>query len=93
MNKYMLEYHELFVKAIEEYTLKDGEDEDGEDAIYKYGINSIFESSEFREFVVKENSEMDNCFDELLCREASNDYLGVDLVDLYEELCNAPVLK
>jgi len=91
MEKYLIENHDLFVKAIEEYI----PEEDEEDSRYETAFYSLLGGSAFVEFAV-ENSELDEetieygsegMFDE------TGEFDVDDLVDLYHELCNAPVLK
>ena len=84
---YMIENHGLMVEAVE------NEDEDDEDR-FEWVIHSFIGGSAFVEFAVK-NSELDEITIESV-REEMLDADGFDfddLLDLYHELCNAPVLK
>ena len=91
MELYMIENHELFVKALEEYTLDNEEDEDVK---FQIVFELMLGGSAFTEFAVK-NSEFDEEMIESTIEEMIDSYgFDVDnLVDLYHELCNAPVLK
>ena len=87
MEKYLIENHDLFVKAIEE--------EDEEDSRYATVFYSLLGGSAFVEFAV-ENSKVDEETIESIIEDmidAIGEFDFDDLVDLYHELCNAPVLK
>jgi len=89
MEKFLIENHELFVERVE--LVKDDEDEDK----IHWVIQELMEGSAFVEFAVK-NSDMMEEMIELILEDmfGDNDEFDVeDLVDLYHELCNAPVLK
>ena len=87
METYLIQNHQLFVEAVK------NEDED-EDEEFKYEkvVQSFLGGSAFVEFAV-ENSELD----EEMIEEIIENRIDADgfngLVELYHELCNAPVLK
>lgn len=94
MKTYLIENHELFVKAIEEYTLEEGD----EDSKYEIVFHSLLGGSAFVEFAVENSDIMKEMIELVLEVMIDNDWASVVLiddilVDLYEELCNAPVLK
>jgi hypothetical protein len=89
MEKFLIENHELFVEQVE--LVKDEEDEDK----IRWVIQDFMEGSAFVEFAVK-NSDMMEEMIELILEDMFGDndeFDADDLVDLYHELCNAPVLK
>lgn len=91
MEKYLIENHDLFVKAIEEYI----PEEDEEDSRYETAFYSLLGGSAFVEFAVK-NSDITEEMIESVIEEMFDEtgYFDVDnLVEVYHELCNAPVLK
>jgi hypothetical protein len=92
MKTYLIENHQLFVKAIEEYSLTDRHQEFKEIIVF----HILFGDIAFTEFVV-ENNELDELTVESIYDEMSENediYTIIDeLVEIYHELCNPPFLK